>query len=203
VNSLAPPTAFGGTISSPPQQNAALNRLNSNNSHARFRNVVLPHLDDAYGLARWLTGNSADADDVVQEACLRAFRGIGNFSDGNARAWVLTIVRHTAYGWLRTNRPTTVELVDELESIKGAQSSELNVETPEMSLIAKADAKVLDAAIAALPTPFRETLVLRDIQGLAYREIAQVTGVPAGTVMSRLARARRVLMTILVKNQHS
>jgi RNA polymerase sigma factor (sigma-70 family) len=203
VNSLAPPTAFGGTISSPPQQNAALNRLNSNNSHARFRNVVLPHLDDAYGLARWLTGNGVDADDVVQEACLRAFRGIGNFSDGNARAWVLTIVRHTAYGWLRTNRPTTVELVDELESIKGAQSSELNVETPEMSLIAKADAKVLDAAIAALPTPFRETLVLRDIQGLAYREIAQVTGVPAGTVMSRLARARRVLMTILVKNQRS
>jgi RNA polymerase sigma factor (sigma-70 family) len=203
VNSLAPPTAFGGTISSPPQQNAALNRLNSNNSHARFRNVVLPHLDDAYGLARWLTGNGVDADDVVQEACLRAFRGIGNFSDGNARAWVLTIVRHTAYGWLRTNRPTTVELVDDLESIKGAQSSELNVETPEMSLIAKADAKVLDAAIAALPTPFRETLVLRDIQGLAYREIAQVTGVPAGTVMSRLARARRVLMTILVKNQRS
>lgn len=165
---------------------------------------MLPHLDDAYGLARWLTGSRADAEDVVQEACLRAFRGIGNYSNGNARAWVLTIVRHTAYAWLHKNRPTALVLVEDLEDLEGlkiAQSSEPDVETPETELIAKADATLLKAALAALPAPFRETLVLRDVQGLAYREIAEVTGVPAGTVMSRLARARRGLIAIMAKNE--
>jgi RNA polymerase sigma factor (sigma-70 family) len=177
-----------------------VNTIKSSNDHTRFRSVVLPHLDDAYGLALWLTRSRADAEDVVQEACLRAFRGIGNFSNGNARAWVLTIVRHTAYAWLHKNRPTALALVEDLEGVKSAQSSEQDVETPEAALIAKTDAKLLDAAIAALPAPFRETLVLRDIQGLAYREIAEVTGVPAGTVMSRLARARRGLIAIMAKN---
>jgi RNA polymerase sigma factor (sigma-70 family) len=167
---------------------------------ARFANVVLPHLADAYALARWLTGNSADAEDVVQDACLRAFRGIGNFSNGDARAWVLTIVRHTTYGWLRKNRPAALVLVEDVESVERAQSGEPDVETPETALFAKADAGLLEAAIAALPVPFRETLVLRDVQGLAYREIAEVTEVPIGTVMSRLARARHRLMAIIAKN---
>jgi RNA polymerase sigma factor (sigma-70 family) len=200
VNSLAVRPTFSGTISSPQQQDA-VNRINSSDDHARFRSVVLPHLDDAYGLARWLTGSREDAEDVVQEACLRAFRGIGNFSNGNARAWVLTIVRHTAYAWLHKNRPTALVLVEDLEGLKIAQSSEPDVETPETELIAKADATLLKAAIAALPAPFRETLVLRDVQGLAYREIVEVTGVPAGTVMSRLARARRALIAIMAKNE--
>src|SRR2546421_6285857 len=96
--------------------------LPSDDDQARFASVVLPHLADAYALARWLTGNSADAEDVVQDACLRAFRGIGNFSGGNARAWVLTIVRHTAYTWLGKNRPAALVLVEDVEGVGRAQS---------------------------------------------------------------------------------
>ena len=173
----------------------------ANDDQARFRNVVLPHLADAYALARWLTGNATDAEDVVQEACLRAFRGIGGFAGGNARAWVLTITRHAAYTWLSKNRSAALVVVDDLEE---AERKELSrgaplegAETPEAALIAKADAAQLEAAIAQLPVPFRETLVLRDVQGLDYREIAQVTNVPIGTVMSRLARARRRLIVDL------
>ena len=168
--------------------------------NARFATVVLPHLADAYALARWLTGNSADAEDVVQDACLHAFRGIGNFSGGNARAWVLTIVRHTAYTWLGKNRPAALVLVEDVEDVGRGQSGEPDVETPETALIAKADAGLLEAAIAALPASFRETLVLRDLQGLAYREIAGVTEVPVGTVMSRLARARQRLIATIAKD---
>jgi RNA polymerase sigma factor (sigma-70 family) len=155
--------------------------LKSEDDQARFASVVLPHLADAYALARWLTGNRADAEDVVQEACLRAFRGIGGFAGVNARAWVLTIVRHD------------LEAVEQKQSSAGA-AFEQAPQTPEAELIAKADARRLEAAIAELPVPFRETLVLRDVQGLDYREISEVTKVPIGTVMSRLARARRRLI---------
>jgi len=167
---------------------------------ARFARVVLPHLGDAFGLARWLTGNRADAEDVVQEACLRAFRAIDQFGDGNARAWVLTIVRNTAYSWLAKNRPAAVLITDDLELLDRAEPGDAGIETPETALIAKADAERLEAAIGELPPPFRETLVLRDLQGLDYREIAKVTGVPIGTVMSRLARARDRLIAIVAKD---
>jgi RNA polymerase sigma-70 factor, ECF subfamily len=170
-------------------------------SRTRFNNVVMPHLDDAYGLARWVTGNRADAEDVVQEACLRAFRGIAGFSGGNGRAWVLAIVRNTAYDWLRKNRSATVVHVDDLEAIERMQAPEDAAstagESPEAALIAKVDEARLETAIAGLPTVFRETLVLRDVQGLDYREIASITGVPIGTVMSRLARARGRLIAML------
>ena len=167
----------------------------------RFRTVVLPHLDDCYRLARWLTGNRADAEDVVQEACLDAFRGITGFNGSHPRAWVLTIVRHAAYRWLRKNRPAALVVVDDLEalSVPGAQIAD-SAATPEAALIAQADTARLEGAIAALPVPFRETLVLRDVNGLDYRDIADVTGVPIGTVMSRLARARRRLITTLRTN---
>jgi RNA polymerase sigma factor (sigma-70 family) len=174
-------------------------QMTGSERNARFASVVLPHLADAYALARWLTGNSADAEHVVQDACLRAFRGIGNFSGGNARAWVLTIVRHTAYTWLGKNRPAALVLVEDVEGVGRAQSGKPDVETPETALIAKADTGLLEAAIAALPAPFRETLVLRDLQGLNYREIAEVTEVPIGTVMSRLARGRHRLIAIIAK----
>jgi RNA polymerase sigma factor (sigma-70 family) len=154
---------------------------------------VLPHLDDCYRLARWLTGERADAEDVVQEACVDAFRGIAGFAGGNARAWVLTIVRHAAYRWLRKNRPAALVSVVDLDALADTQPGQ----TPEAALIAKADAARLDRAIAALPVPFRETLVLRDVNGLEYRDIASVTGVPIGTVMSRLARARSRLIAAL------
>jgi len=165
---------------------------------ARFASVVLLHLADAYALARWLTGTRADAEDVVQEACLRAFRGIGGFAGGNARAWLLTITRHAAYTWLSKNRSASLLVVDDLEAVE-RKELERGVpmdrsDTPEAALIAKADAARLEAAIAELPLPFREALVLRDVQGLDYREIAEVTKVPIGTVMSRLARARRRLI---------
>jgi RNA polymerase sigma factor (sigma-70 family) len=175
-------------------------QMTGSERNARFASVVLPHLADAYALARWLTGNSADTEDVVQDACLHAFRGIGNFSGGNARAWVLTILRHTTYTWLGKNRPAALILVEDVEGVERAQSGEPDVETPETALIAKADAGLLEAAIAVLPAPFRETLVLRDLQGLAYREIAEVTQVPIGTVMSRLARARHRLIATIAKN---
>jgi RNA polymerase sigma factor (sigma-70 family) len=181
-----------------PRPAAAANRMSAREANARFAAIVLPHLDDAYALARWLTRNRDDAEDVVQDACLRAFRGIAGFADGNARAWVLTIVRHTAYAWLRKNHPAALIMVEDLEAVEHQQAdpAALDADTPETALIAKGDAKRLEAAIAALPAPFRETLVLRDLQGLAYREIAEVTQVPVGTVMSRLARARRRLSEI-------
>jgi RNA polymerase sigma factor (sigma-70 family) len=167
-------------------------------SKARFAKVVIPYLDDAYGLARWVTGNSADAEDVVQEACMRAFRGIGGFSGGNSRAWVLTIVRNAAYDWLRKNRSPTIVHVDDLEAIERmADDATAAADNPEAALIARADEERLQKAIANLPAAFRDTMVLRDVQGLDYREIATITGVPIGTVMSRLARARRRVIEML------
>jgi RNA polymerase sigma factor (sigma-70 family) len=171
--------------------------------NARFASVVMPHLDAAYNLAYWLTRNRTDAEDVVQDSSLRAFRAIRGFAGGSARAWVLSIVRNTAYSWLRKNRPTAVVTVEDLEAVEAAHAKpgDQDVRTPEAALIAKTDAAHLRAAIAALPTPFRETLVLRDIEGLDYREIAEATEVPIGTVMSRLARARgRLIATIGGKN---
>jgi RNA polymerase sigma-70 factor, ECF subfamily len=177
----------------------------SDEDRARFASVVLPHLADAYALARWLTGDRTDAEDVVQEACLRAFRGIGSYAGGNARAWVLTITRHAAYSWLGKNRSAALLVVDDLEAVERAELSHGvamdQLPTPEAALIAKTDAARLEAAIAALPLPFRETLVLRDVQGLDYREIAEVTKVPIGTVMSRLARARRRLIAIIATDE--
>jgi RNA polymerase sigma factor (sigma-70 family) len=169
---------------------------------ARFARLVLPHLGDAYSLARWITGSRADAEDVVQDACLRAFRAIGGAVDGSARPWVLTIVRNTAYTWLRKNRPSAVLVVEDLEAVENARAvpGDPDSETPETTLIAKTDAAALEAAIADVPMPYRETMILRDVHGLSYREIAEVTGVPIGTVMSRLARGRSRVLRILRSN---
>jgi RNA polymerase sigma factor (sigma-70 family) len=177
--------------------------VSEDDNRARFADLVLPHLADAYGLARALTGNRADAEDVVQDACVRAFRAIDNVAAGSARAWLLTIVHHTAYSWLRKNRPTVLVMVDDLELVERAQANSHHngVVTPEAALISKTDGIRLEAAIAALPPVFRETLVLRDLQGLDYREIAKVTGVPVGTVMSRLARARSRLAAAIGTDQ--
>jgi RNA polymerase sigma factor (sigma-70 family) len=168
-------------------------------NHQRFARLVLPHLGDAYSLARWITANRMDAEDIVQEASLRAFRAIASVAEGNSRAWLLTIVRNTAYTWLRNNRPSALVVVDDLEAVERTQvaTTDLDRETPETALIAKTDAASLETAVAELPPAYRETLVLRDVQGLGYREISQVTSVPIGTVMSRLARGRaRVIKTI-------
>jgi RNA polymerase sigma factor (sigma-70 family) len=169
----------------------------STDHRERFNNIVLPHLSDAYALARWLTGSLTDSEDVVQEACLRAYRGIGNFTNGNARAWVLTIVRHTAYSWLQSNRAAALEFVDDLKAIEGRDISAQVSDSPEVELIEQDRTMRLRAAIDALPMPFRETLVLRDIQDLNYREIAEATGVSIGTVMSRLSRARSRVIAVM------
>ena len=178
--------------------------MSANDNGPRFQAVIMPHLPEALSLARWLTKNRADAEDIVQEACLRAFRSLDHLDKGSPRAWLLAIVRNTAFTWLQKNRRTdTVPIED------GTEMSPMNLGVdarldPEAELIAKANAAELEAAIQALPMEFRETLVLRDIQGLEYREIARVVGVPVGTVMSRLSRARRQLIaTIGAKTETS
>src|SRR5262245_45189102 len=177
--------------------------LSGLDDNARFRSVVMPHIDEAYRLAHWLTGNRTDAEDVVQDASMRAFRAIRNYAGGSARSWVLSIVRNTAYSWLRKNRPAAVVTVEDLEVVELEQTNpgDRDGDNPEATLIAKTDADQLRAAIAALPTEFRATLVLRDIEGLDYREIAQATEVPLGTVLSRRARARHRLIVALTSER--
>ncbi len=163
-----------------------------------FTEVVLPHLDDALTLARWLTGNATDAQDVVQEACLRAFKAFEGGRIENPRAWLLTITRNAAFTWLARNRPKSLVLTADPDMEETAGSAE-RPETPEEAVTAAADADRLEKAMAALPQAYRETIVMREINGLAYREIAEVTGVPIGTVMSRLARARNLLIAALAE----
>ncbi len=172
--------------------------LTQPSANERFASVVMPHLDDAYALARWLTGNGADAEDIVQEACLRALRGLDQYSGGNARAWILAITRNTAFTWMARNRPKALLVTEDIEALAPADGAP----TPEEALIEKADAAAIERAIGALPPPFKVTLVLRDINGLSYREIAEITGVPLGTIMSRLARARGLLMAALGSQQN-
>jgi RNA polymerase sigma-70 factor (ECF subfamily) len=153
----------------------------------RFEQAVLPHLDAAYSLARWLTRNDQDAQDVTQEACLRAFRFFDGYQGGNMRSWLLTILRNTCYTWLNQNRrPDTTEIFN--EEIHSPEFS--GVADPEVQVLASADKETLRHALEELPDVFREALVLREIEGLSYKEIADVTSVSLGTVMSRLARAR-------------
>jgi RNA polymerase sigma-70 factor (ECF subfamily) len=159
---------------------------------SRFEAVVLPHLDAAYSLARWLTRNDADAADVVQEAYLRAFRYFESYREGDAKSWVLKIVRRTCYSWIERNRPAEVVPLEPDEGLDDAISAESTSNT-EALLQNRSDLRRLDQLIEALPAPLRETLVLRELQELGYREIAEVTGVPIGTVMSRLHRARAAL----------
>jgi RNA polymerase sigma-70 factor (ECF subfamily) len=153
----------------------------------RFEQAVLPHLDAAYSLARWLTRNDSDAQDVTQEAFLRAFRFFEGYQGGNMRSGLLTILRNTCYTWLHQNRgPDTMELFnEEIHSSESAGGID-----PEIQVLASVDKQTLHRAIEELPEMFRETLVLREIEGMSYKEIADVTSVSLGTVMSRLARAR-------------
>lgn len=151
-----------------------------------FENDVLPHLDAAYNLARWLTCNDQDAEDVVQEACLRAFRFFGSFRGGDARNWLLTIVRNTCYSQVQKNRPQKLVTTFD-EEIHGEDDGSMN---PERLLLRSHDSHLLRQALEELPINFREVLVLRELEGLSYREIAEISNIPQGTVMSSLSRAR-------------
>ena len=158
---------------------------------ARFEAVALPHLDAAYALARWLTRNDADAADVVQEAFLRAFRYFDSYRGDDAKSWVLKIVRRTCYTWLERNRLGDVSLEAEEEFGNAVATSAIDTEA---LLESRSNLRLLDRLIEALPAPLRETIVLRELHEIGYRDIAEVTGVPIGTVMSRLHRARAQLL---------
>jgi RNA polymerase sigma factor (sigma-70 family) len=168
--------------------------LAEKNKFADFEETVLPHLNAAYNLARWLTRNDADADDVVQEAYLRAFKFFQGFHGGDSRAWILKIVRNTCYSWLQKNRST--EAVDEFdEELHSVESN-----NPETILIESVDRQFLKQLLEELPREFREIVILRDLEGLSYKEIANISDLPLGTVMSRLARARRRLQISLAEH---
>jgi RNA polymerase sigma-70 factor (ECF subfamily) len=141
-----------------------------------FEQIVLPHLDSAYNVARWLTGNERDAEDVTQEACLRAFKFFSTFRGGDARAWLLTIIRRTAWTWLRRNR----QFEDSVEFDDDLHGGENLAESPEVSLVRAGDVETVRQALETLPALFREVLVLREIEGCSYKEIADIAGCPWG-----------------------
>lgn len=179
-------------------------KLDNDQAAELFRTVVLPHLADGLALARWLAGNVSDAEDIVQEAAIRALRGIGGFEGENPRGWMLAIVRNTAFSWLAKHRPKSLVMVGGLAEIDEAAYSGNGVaeaveDTPEAALIRRADIAVVEAAIGELPLPFREIVVFRDINGLSYKQIAELLNVPIGTVMSRLSRARAKLASIIAE----
>jgi RNA polymerase sigma-70 factor, ECF subfamily len=161
-----------------------------------FDEVVLPHLDAAYRLARWLMRNEHDAEDAVQEASLRALRYFRTFSGGNARAWFLRIVRNTCCGWQVAGFIALSDPFDEEQ-----HSSVHPASNPETLLLQTADVTLIKRTMRIVPDRFRELLVLREIEGLSYKEIAEVTGIPMGTVMSRLSRARQAFRGALIRDR--
>jgi len=184
------------------QQRMSVLVVQNKDERAAFDEVFLPHLPEAYRLAQWLTGSASDAEDIVQEAALRAFRGIKNFGAVNARAWSLTIVRNTAFSWLTKNRPKTVVFLNDLSATEQQELEHegphgTRIETPEEIALFKADAEEVQKALAQLPVQFREVIVLREINQMNYRDIAEITNAPIGTVMSRLSRGRQLLMALL------
>jgi RNA polymerase sigma-70 factor, ECF subfamily len=166
----------------------------------RFEQTVMVHLDAAYNLARWLARNEHDAEDVVQEAMLRALRFIDGFHGGNARAWLLAIVRNTYYSWLEKNRAQKDQVtIDEDTTCAPGDDVALLEDNVDRLLQEQDSRRLVTRALDQLPPEFREAIVLRELEDLSYREIAQVAGIPLGTVMSRLARGRKLLLVILRK----
>jgi RNA polymerase sigma-70 factor (ECF subfamily) len=164
---------------------------------AEFNRLILPHLDGAYNLARYLTRDASLSEDIVQDAVLRAFRGFGQFRGGSARAWLFTIVRNCSRT-AQAGAAGALSLVVHESSLGEEAAAGLRdhpdpAPTPEESVLRKADAESVRAAIESIPEPFREAVVLRDLEELSYAEIAEITGVPVGTVMSRLSRGRAIL----------
>lgn len=158
-----------------------------------FEQAVLPHLDAAYNLVRWLMRREHDAEDVVQEAYLRAYNAFRKFHGGDPRCWLLTIVRNTCYTWLTRNHERAPATSFD-EALHDVASSAYD---PQLILEQQTDSKGLRRAIEALPVESREVLVLREMEGLSYQEVAAISGLPVGTVMSRLSRARRRLAQAL------
>ncbi|GAB3453837.1 hypothetical protein GCM10027321_04410 [Massilia terrae] len=163
---------------------------------ARFRELILPHLDSAFNLACWLTHNRDDAQDVVQEAAMRAYKYFAGFHGDDGRVWLLRIVRNTFYSWCRVNGAASQTEFDEtLHSLdpSGDAWPEQARATPEALLMRQDCDRVVHQALAALPLEFREVVVMRELEDLSYKEIAAIVGIPIGTVMSRLGRGRKLL----------
>ena len=159
---------------------------------ARFESGVMPHLDAAYNLARWLTRNDHDAEDVVQEAFMRALRYFDTMKGPDARPWLLGIVRNTCDTWLEKNRPADLVPLDDVEALASDPGSGGGA-TPEVILLQSANRKLVNQALEDLPVGYREVIVMREIEDMSYKEIAAVAGIPMGTVMSRLSRGRELL----------
>ncbi len=171
--------------------------MQERNRIIQFEALISPHLDAAYNLARWLVRNDQDAEDMVQEACLRALTFFGGFRGADSRAWLLTIVRNTCYTWLRKHRAH--ELMLPLDS--DSYNADCDALNPEVVMQRSIDSQILRHALEDLPVEFREVIVLRELEGLSYKAIANIADVPIGTVMSRLARARRRLQHALADDQ--
>ena len=171
--------------------------MNSLEQHRRFEHLALPHLDAAYNLARWLTRNDHDAQDVVQEAYVRALRYIDGFRGDSARSWLLQIVRNTCFSWMRENRPAEVVALEDPDDVMN-QIPGPTADEPQSIVMRNADRVQINQAIAALPIAFREVLVLRELEDCSYADIARIADIPIGTVMSRLARARNLMRQALL-----
>ena len=172
-------------------------RKQSHSELSRFEQILLPHQGAAYNLARWLTQNDQDAEDVLQEAYVRAFQFFGGYQGGDSRSWLLRIVRNTCYTWLKKNwGHECVPLDNSLMEVADTAPR------PESQLMHEFDRELLRLALMDLPVEFREVVVLRDLEGLSYKEIAVISEIPLGTVMSRLARARRRLEKALASQQN-
>jgi RNA polymerase sigma-70 factor, ECF subfamily len=173
--------------------------MSGDSNRARFEREIVPHLDAAYNLARWLLGGSRDAEDVVQEAMLRAFKYFEGFHGENAKAWMLKIVRNTCYSWVKGRPKTESMSADEdgrldPEHERALAEAGHGLPAPDARVIEAADRRLLHDALESLPASYREILILREVEELSYKEIAAVIDVPIGTVMSRLARARDLLL---------
>jgi RNA polymerase sigma-70 factor (ECF subfamily) len=174
--------------------------MTEQNKNQRFKEMVLPHLNAAYNLARWLTRNDQDAEDVTQEAFLRAFKFFDSFRGEQGRAWLLGIVRNTCYTRLQKDRGRELNtLFDEESHSLESQGPDMPHDNPESILSRHQNFRKLNGALERLPVEFRETVVLKDLEDLSYKEIAEVTAVPLGTVMSRLARGRKLLRVHLAQ----
>ena len=174
--------------------------MNGNQAHERFREVVLPHLKDGLALARWLVASRHDAEDIVQDACMRALGAIGGYDGRNARAWFLTIVRNTSFTWLAKNRPKDLVQVADMSEFDAQPSTVMDsteTSNPETTLLKKLQDAAVESAIERLPHTFREIVVLRDVNGFSYKEIAAMLTIPIGTVMSRLSRGRGMLLAAI------
>jgi RNA polymerase sigma-70 factor (ECF subfamily) len=170
--------------------------------HQRFERLFLPHMQAAYNLARWLTRDDAAAQDIVQESYLRAFKALPRFVDGQPRAFLLTVVRRQAYTWLKRTLPAAQALsLDEPEGMAAAQDALTEADTPEAMRIRCEDGAAIERALERLPTAFREAIILKDVENFSYKDIADITGAPIGTVMSRLSRGRAQLRALMLEGE--